>query len=114
VRPTSGERRHPDVRIHARIAAAEHDAHCLPAWRESVADPLDLAGFKSDGLRLPSGTVEPSKGMLAAGFSAEEALSSLRVSVGMTNTEAEIDAFLVALEREAAALRRFAPVPVSR
>jgi cysteine sulfinate desulfinase/cysteine desulfurase-like protein len=43
------------------------------------------------------------------GLSAEEALSSLRVSFGMTNTMAEVDSFLTSLAEEVSALRRLAP-----
>ncbi len=82
---------------------------------EALLIRLDLAGFAvSTGSACSSGTVEPSPGMLAAGFSGPEALSSLRVSVGMTNIEAEIDAFLIALARNVAALRELAPVGASR
>jgi cysteine desulfurase len=108
----------PDARIHCtdrpRLPNTTHVAFS-GVEGEALLIRLDLAGFAvSTGSACSSGTVEPSKGMLAAGFSPEEALSSLRISVGMTNTEAEIDAFLEALPREVAALRRFAPVPVTR
>jgi cysteine desulfurase len=108
----------PDARIHCadrpRLPNTTHIAFS-GVEGEALLIRLDLAGFAvSTGSACSSGTVEPSKGMLAAGFSPEEALSSLRVSVGLTNTEAEIDAFLEALPREVAALRKFAPVPVSR
>jgi cysteine desulfurase len=74
---------------------------------ESLLIRLDLAGFAvSTGSACSSGSVEPSKTLLAAGISREEALSSLRVSFGLTNTADEVDAFLDALAREAAELRR--------
>jgi cysteine desulfurase len=74
---------------------------------EALLIRLDLAGFAvSTGSACSSGTVEPSKTLLAAGVPAAEALSSLRVSFGITNTPDEVEAFLEALEREAAALRR--------
>ena len=73
---------------------------------ESLLIRLDLAGFAvSTGSACSSGAVEPSKTLLAAGIPAEEALSSIRVSFGPENTADEVDAFLVALAREAAALR---------
>jgi cysteine desulfurase len=53
--------------------------------------------------------VEPSPTLLAMGLRADEALSSLRISFGLTNTVAEVDDFLRALQREIAALRRLAP-----
>jgi len=80
---------------------------------ESLLIRLDLAGFAvSTGSACSSGTVEPSKTLLAAGIAAAEALSSLRVSFGPENTTAEVDAFLAALGREAAVLRRLAPAAV--
>lgn len=77
---------------------------------EALLIRLDLAGFAvSTGSACSSGTVEPSKTLLAAGVPAAEALSSLRVSFGLTNTVDEVEAFLEALERETAALRRVSP-----
>jgi cysteine desulfurase len=74
---------------------------------ESLLIRLDLAGFAvSTGSACSSGSVEPSKTLLAAGISREEALSSLRVSFGIGNTLEEVDAFLDALAREVAELRR--------
>ncbi len=73
---------------------------------ESLLIRLDLAGFAvSTGSACSSGAVEPSQTLLAAGIPAAEALSSLRVSFGPENTAEEVDAFLAALAREAAALR---------
>lgn len=108
----------PDARIHCadrpRLPNTTHVAFS-GVEGEALLIRLDLAGFAvSTGSACSSGAVEPSKGMLAAGFSPEEALSSLRISVGMINTEAEIDAFLEALAREVAALRRLAPAAVAR
>lgn len=78
---------------------------------ESLLIRLDLAGFAvSTGSACSSGTVEPSKTLLAIGLPAEEALSSLRVSFGLTNTMEEVDAFLDALEREVTELRRVSPI----
>src|ERR1700710_925618 len=74
---------------------------------ESLLIRLDLAGFAvSTGSACSSGSVEPSKTLLAAGISRDEALASLRVSFGIGNTVADVDAFLDALAREAAELRR--------
>jgi cysteine desulfurase len=74
---------------------------------ESLLIRLDLAGFAvSTGSACSSGSVEPSKTLLAAGISREEALSSLRVSFGIANTLEDVEAFLAALAREAAELRR--------
>ncbi len=77
---------------------------------ESLLIRLDVAGFAvSTGSACSSGTVEPSKTLLAMGLSQEEALSSLRVSFGMMNRPEEVDRFLDVLSREVAELRRVAP-----
>jgi cysteine desulfurase len=82
---------------------------------ESLLIRLDLAGYAvSTGSACSSGTVEPSKTLLAMGLSRDEALSSLRISFGITNRPEEVDGFLDVLEREVAALRRVAPVGVAR
>ncbi|HSS50860.1 MAG TPA: cysteine desulfurase family protein [Thermoanaerobaculia bacterium] len=78
---------------------------------ESLLIRLDLAGFAvSTGSACSSGAVEPSKTLLAMGLSPDEALSSLRISFGISNTAEEVDAFLDALDREVAALRRVSPL----
>jgi cysteine desulfurase len=77
---------------------------------EALVIRLDLAGFAvSTGSACASGAVEPSPTLLAMGLPAHEALSSLRVSFGMTNTLEDVDRFLPALAEEVAALRRLAP-----
>lgn len=77
---------------------------------ESLLIRLDVAGFAvSTGAACSSGTVEPSKTLLAVGMSRDEALSSLRVSFGMMNRPEELDRFLDALDREVAELRRVSP-----
>jgi cysteine desulfurase len=107
-------RRMPDVLFHCqaspRLPNTSHVA--FPGVEgESLLIRLDLAGFAvSTGSACSSGTVEPSKTLLAIGLSPEEALSSLRVSFGIANTADEVDAFLDALEREVAELRRVSPV----
>lgn len=81
---------------------------------ESLLIRLDLAGYAvSTGSACSSGTVEPSKTLLAMGLSRDEALSSLRISFGITNRPEEVDGFLDALAREVAELRRVAPAGVS-
>jgi cysteine desulfurase len=74
---------------------------------EALLIRLDLAGFAvSTGSACSSGTVEPSKTLLAMGLTVEEALSSIRVSFGSGNRPQDVDLFLEALARETAALRR--------
>jgi cysteine desulfurase len=114
-------------RFEAGLGAAVPDAivHCAGAPRlpntshlafpgvegEALLIRLDLAGYAvSTGSACSSGTVEPSRTLLAIGLSPEEALSSLRVSFGLTNTAAEVDSFLEALSREVAELRRLSPL----
>ncbi|HEV8631535.1 MAG TPA: cysteine desulfurase family protein [Thermoanaerobaculia bacterium] len=71
-----------------------------------LAIRLDLAGYAvSTGAACHSGVVEPSETLLAMGIPAAEALASLRISFGMTNTLAEVETFLPVLAREVEALR---------
>ncbi|HVT16135.1 MAG TPA: cysteine desulfurase family protein [Thermoanaerobaculia bacterium] len=103
----------PGAAVHCRTAPRlPNTSHVSFAGveGESLLIRLDIAGFAvSTGSACASGTVEPSETLLAMGLPADEALSSLRVSFGMTNTVREVDAFLAALAREVAELRRFAP-----
>lgn len=108
-------------RFEAGLAAVEGAVvHCRRAPRlpntshiavhgvegEALLIRLDLAGFAvSTGSACSSGAVEPSQTLLAMGLPAAEALCSLRVSFGLGNTAEEVDRFLAALAREAAALR---------
>jgi len=70
---------------------------------------LDLAGFAvSAGSACSSGTVEPSRTLLAMGVSPTEAGSAIRVSFGSANSEADVDRFLSALEQAVSELRRLA------
>lgn len=81
---------------------------------ESLLIRLDLAGFGvSTGSACSSGVVAPSKTLTAMGLSAHEALASLRISFGLTNTAEEVDSFLAVLAREVAELRRRAPLEAS-
>ncbi|MBW8879165.1 MAG: cysteine desulfurase [Acidobacteria bacterium] len=109
-------RRLPDAIFHCQAAPRlPNTSHvAFPgAEGESLLIRLDLAGFAvSTGSACSSGAVEPSKTLLAIGLSPEEALSSLRISFGLFNTQEEVDAFLDALEREVGALRRVSPVAV--
>jgi cysteine desulfurase len=106
-------RRMPDVLFHCqaspRLPNTSHVA--FPGLEgEALLIRLDLAGFAvSTGSACSSGAVEPSKTLLAAGIAPEEALSSLRVSFGITTRMQDVDAFLATLEREAEALRRVSP-----
>lgn len=73
---------------------------------EALMIRLDLEGFAvSTGSACSSGAVEPSKTLLALGMKAREALSSLRVSFGISNTADEVDDFLQALAEKVTVLR---------
>lgn len=78
---------------------------------ESLVIALDLRGFAvSSGSACSSGSVEPSHVLLAMGLSADEARSSVRISLGRSNTEAQIEALATAIAESAAHLRRVSPV----
>jgi cysteine desulfurase len=100
----------PDARIHcAASPRLPHTSHvAFPgAEGESLTIRLDLAGFAvSTGAACSSGVVEPSRTLLAIGLSREEALSSIRVSFGITNREPDVDRFLTVLADHVAALRQ--------
>jgi cysteine desulfurase NifS len=86
----------------------------LPGMRgESVVLALDHLGVAlSSGSACRAGTPEPSHALLAMGLSEEAAHCALRFSLGLGNTEEEIDRTLALLEemiREAGAGVRFVP-----
>lgn len=102
----------PDVKVHAvgakRLPNTSHVAFA-GVDSQSLLIRLDLAGFAvSAGSACSSGTVEPSRTILAMGVSRDEAMSSLRMSFGVGNTEAEINGFLEVLSSQVAELRRLA------
>lgn len=109
-------RRVPDAIVHCasspRLPNTSHVA--FPGVEgESLLIRLDLAGYAvSTGSACSSGTVEPSRTLLAIGLSRDEALSSLRVSFGVMNRPEEVEGFLDAVAAEVAELRRVAPVGV--
>jgi cysteine desulfurase len=100
----------PDVVVHARSAERlPNTSHIalLGAESEALLIRLDLAGFAvSSGSACSSGTVDPSRTLLAMGVSRAEASCSLRISFGPQNTVQEVDASLDVLAREVTELRR--------
>lgn len=78
---------------------------------ESMVIALDLRGFAvSSGSACSSGAVEPSHVLIAMGMSAERARSSLRFSLGASNTEEQVDRLIDAVAASCAHLRRLSPV----
>ena len=83
----------------------------------SILMNLDMEGVAiSSGSACSSGSVAPSHVLLAMGYSREEALSSIRVSLGEENTQAEVDYFCSLLssivERIRNATSAKAPSPI--
>ena len=113
----SGLGRIPDATVHGRSAERlPNTSHIalLGADSEALLIRLDLAGFAvSSGSACSSGTVEPSRTLLAMGVPKEEASCSLRISFGPGNTNREVDAFLEVLAQEATELRRLSSAPRS-
>jgi cysteine desulfurase len=81
----------------ARVASNAH--FTFPgAQGDSLLFLLDAAGVAvSTGSACQAGIPEPSHVVLAMGRAAEEASSCLRVTLGRTTTQADVDAFLAAL-----------------
>lgn len=80
---------------------------------EALLIALDLEGIAvSTGSACSSGTLEPSHVLRAMGLAPHRVQSSLRFSLGMTTSEAEIDAVVELLPRLVARLRRVASAAV--
>jgi cysteine desulfurase len=99
----------PGAVIHGRsVPRLPNTSHVafLGVQAEALSIRLDLAGFAvSTGSACHSGVVEPSGTLTAMGLSREEALSSMRVSFGVTSRETEVDAFLGCLASHLTELR---------
>jgi cysteine desulfurase len=68
---------------------------------------MDLEGFAcSSGSACTAGAIEPSHVVKALGLSQEQAVSTLRLSLGRSTTLEEVDAAIAALERIVTRLRR--------
>lgn len=102
----------PDVRVHG------HPRRRLPntlsvgfpgVEGESLLMNLDLLGVAvSTGSACNVGSLRPSHVLVAMGRPPEEAHAAIRLSLGRTNTEAEIDRAVEALAEAVAKLRRVA------
>jgi len=74
---------------------------------------LDLKGFAvSSGSACSSGATEPSHVLAAIGLTREQARSSVRFSLGRSNTEAQVDALIDAVVEVVSRLRKLAPAYV--
>jgi cysteine desulfurase len=74
---------------------------------EALLIALDLRGFAvSSGAACSSGAIEPSHVLTAIGLTREQARSSLRFSLGRTNTQEQVDALIGAVAASVTHLRR--------
>ena len=81
---------------------------------ESVLIQLDLNGISaSSGSACTTGSLEPSHVLTAMGVSADIARSSLRITLGHENTNAEIETLLEKLPVAVQKLRALAPQPTA-
>jgi len=80
---------------------------------EALVIALDLRGFAvSSGAACSSGAVEPSHVLTAIGLKPDRARSSIRFSLGGTNTAEQVDALIEAVAASVAHLRKLSPVAV--
>ena len=78
---------------------------------EALVIALDLRGFAvSTGAACSSGAVEPSHVLTAIGLTPDRARSSVRFSLGRSNTVEQVDALIAALEDSVRHLRKISPV----
>jgi cysteine desulfurase len=106
----------PDARVtgHRTERLPNNASFVFPgADGTSLVAALDMAGFSvSSGSACTSGDTEPSHVILALGIDRETAKGSLRVTVGRSTSEADVDAFLAALPQVVARVRGAAEVSV--
>ena len=99
----------PEARIHgAAIPRLPHTTNvAFPGLvAADLMAALDRCGFAvSTGAACSSGKALPSATLLAMGLPPEEAVASLRISFGITNTAEEVDRFLAILPGEVERLR---------
>ena len=78
---------------------------------ESILLQLDLEGYAaSSGSACSTGSTEPSHVLTAIGLDADTAHSTLRLSLGQSNTEAQIDGIAGAIAEITERLRALSPV----
>lgn len=102
----------PETIVHcAEAPRLPHTSHVafLGVSGHELMLRLDAAGCcVSTGSACHSGKPQPSAALVAMGVAEDEALASLRVSFGLTNTAAEVERLAATLAREVAALRSLA------
>ena len=77
---------------------------------DTLAIALDLAGFAvSTGSACSSGAVEPSHVIRAMGFDEDEARSAVRLSIGWSTTDEDVDRFLAAFPEIVVRVRQARP-----
>ena len=84
----------------ARATTSPHIVHLVipGASAEAMLAALDLRGIEvSSGSACTAGIVDASHVLIAMGRSVEDAASALRISLGRTTTEADVDALNAAL-----------------
>lgn len=100
----------PEVKIHCAGSPRTPNTSsvCVEGVEgEALVIALDLRGFcVSSGSACSSGAVEPSHVLTAIGLSRAQAKSSIRISLGRSNDEAQVDALIEAVAECAARLRR--------
>ncbi len=80
---------------------------------EPLVIALDLKGFAiSSGSACSSGAAEPSHVLIAMGLTKEQARSSVRLSLGRSNTVEQVDALIDAVVECVAHVRKLAPAYV--
>jgi cysteine desulfurase len=103
----------PDVSVNGRNAPRLPNTSSITfqgVQGEALLIALDLRGFAvSSGAACSSGAVEPSHVLLALGLTREQAQSTLRISLGRSNDEADTDALVEALRESVERLRRLSP-----
>jgi len=78
---------------------------------ESMVLQLDFKGIAaSSGSACAASSPEPSHVLLALGLAAEDAQSSLRLTLGRENTEEEVDRFLTVFPGIVRQLRAMSPL----
>lgn len=106
----------PGLYFHAPVTSDENgfewslcntvNFHIEGCPEESLLLNMDIEGFcVSSGSACNSGSLKPSRVLLAMGFTKDQALSSLRVSVGVETTDQEVSDFVETLKKVVVQIR---------